>query len=370
MQDNKTYPPSKYIKDFLDQRNWTQNDLALILGWQPQDVSNLMNRRKKFTAEVAQQLADTFNNLPEFWMQVEGEYWTNIETKIALLQVSSSETIKKRSELLTNFPTKEMQKRGWVSKTDDLEQLALEINKLMARGQKVEDSTAFKRTVKEQDLNVAEKLWLYRAIALAEILPVEKYDDKKLDSLFSLLRKAAKSSKAVHKVAELLQRYGIRFIVVQPLKNAKIDGAAFWLDENSPVIALSIRFDNIGSFWFALFHELIHIKYRDGFSLDNLQNSPTDEIEKRANKEAANYLVPSDEIVKFIKKISPYFSKAAINSFATQLQIHPGIIVGQLQHRKEIGYETHKDSAVPVRELATMTAFTDGWEKPVPQIKN
>lgn len=370
MQDNKTYPPSKYIKDYLEARNWTQNDLALILGWQPQDVSSLMGRKKKFTAEVAQQLADTFGNSAEFWMEIEGRYWTNIESKIALLQVSPNEAIKKRSELLTNYPTKEMQKRGWLSKTDNLEELSLEIDRLMSRGEKIEKATSFKRTIKEQDLNPAEKFWLYRAISLAELLPVEKYDEKKIDSLISLLKKAAKSSKAVHKAAELLQRYGIRFVVVQPLKNAKIDGAAFWLDENSPVIALSIRFDNIGSFWFALFHELIHIKYRDSFSLDNLQDAPTDEIEKRANNEAANNLILSDKLEKFIRSVAPYYSKAAINQFATELQVHPGIVVGQLQHRKELGYDKLKDCCVPVRELATMTAFTDGWGHPVPQVKN
>ncbi len=106
MQDNKTYPPSKYIKEFLGKRNWTQNDLALILGWQPQDVSNLIYRKKKFTAEVAQQLADAFDNSPEFWMEIEGNYWTAVESRIELLQVSPNESIKRRRNLLLDFPTK------------------------------------------------------------------------------------------------------------------------------------------------------------------------------------------------------------------------------------------------------------------------
>jgi HTH-type transcriptional regulator/antitoxin HigA len=204
---------------------------------------------------------------------------------------------------------------------------------------------------------------------LAEMLPVEKYDEKRIDSLLRLLRKAAKSSQAVHKVAELLQRYGIRFVVNEKLKNAQIDGAAFWLNENSPVVGLSLRFNNIGSFWFALMHELVHIKYRDRFSLDDLQNSPRNESEDRANNEAAEILVPQDELTWFIKNTAPYFSKAKINSFANKLEIHPGIIVGQLQKRGAIGYNSHHDAMVAVRERATITAFTDGWGNPVPQIR-
>jgi HTH-type transcriptional regulator / antitoxin HigA len=370
VQDNKTYPPSKYIKDFLDERNWTQNDLALILGWQPQDVSSLMNRKKKFTAEVAQQLADAFNNSPEFWMDIEGNYWTAVESRIALLQVSPNDDIKRRSKLFTNFPTKELQKRGWISKTDNIEELAPQIEDLINRGEKLQSVASFKRTTKDEKLNIPESLWLGRTMQLAEMLPIEKYDEKRLDSLFRLLRKAAKSSQAVHKVAELLQRYGIRFVINEKLKNAQIDGAAFWLDDNSPVVALSLRFNNIGSFWFALMHELTHIKYRDRFSLDDLQNSPRNEIEDRANNEAAEILVPQVELNWFIKSTAPYFSKAKINNFATKLEIHPGIIVGQLQKRGVIGYNAHHDAMVGVRELATVTAFTDGWGHPVPQVKN
>lgn len=369
MQDNKTYPPSKYIKDFLDERNWTQSDLALILGWQPQDVSNLMNRKKKFTAEVAQQLADAFDNSPEFWMDVEGNYWTAVESRIELLQVSSSNDIKRRRDLFSTYPTKEAQQRGWVSKADGIDKVAPEIEALIERGKKLQGATLFKRTMTDEVLNIPENLWLGRSMVLAELLPVEKYDETRLPALFKMLRKAAKSSQAVHKVAELLQRYGIRFVINQKLKNASIDGAAFWLDENSPVVALSLRFNNIGSFWFALIHELIHIKYRDTFSLDDLENSPMTLMELRANQEAADLLVPQIEMERFIKNTAPYYSKAKINSFATKLEIHPGIIVGQLQKRGEIGYNTHHEAMVAVRDLVTVTAFTDGWGHPVPQIR-
>jgi HTH-type transcriptional regulator/antitoxin HigA len=90
-------------------------------------------------------------------------------------------------------------------------------------------------------------------------------------------------------------------------------------------------------------------------------------FEHRANLEAQEALVPQTALVRFIKTYKPYFSTTRINNLATELEIHPGVIVGQLQHRKEVGYNTHREAMVKVRELVTLTAFTDGWGHPLPQ---
>ncbi|MFT5093639.1 MAG: hypothetical protein ACI93T_002468, partial [Porticoccaceae bacterium] len=39
----------------------------------------------------------------------------------------------------------------------------------------------------------------------------------------------------------------------------------------------------------------------------------------------------------------------------------PGIIVGQLQYRKAISYSHSREMLVPVRDLVTNVAITDGW---------
>ena len=62
--------------------------------------------------------------------------------------------------------------------------------------------------------------------------------------------------------------YGIRFIVVEPLPGIKVDGVALWLDNESPVIGVSVRFDRIDAFWFTLMHEFSHIYHGDALSFD------------------------------------------------------------------------------------------------------
>lgn len=363
-EKEQIFPPSLYVKKEMQKRGLTQADIAVITGRYPSEVSNYLSK-EKITPKFAKELALILGNTPEYWLSLESKYRLSLEEE-------PSQEAYKRNSFLQDYPLKEMQKRGWITNTDNFDELEPELKKLFEQNdndQNLESTALFKRTIQQQNLNTAEKAWLYRARQLAKMLPVEPYVESRLDSLFSLLKRITKSSRAVHKIAELLQRYGIRFVVIEPLPTAKIDGAAFWLDDKSPVVALSLRFDNIGSVWFALIHELIHIKYRDNFSLDNLQDSPVNEIENRANREASEFLVEKGAMEMFIRTTKPYYSKASINNLATKLQIHPGIIVGQLQKREEIGWQTHHESLVKVRELITMTAFTDGWGHPVPLAK-
>lgn len=359
----KVFPPSKFIKDELTSRGWTQGDLAAILGRSPNDISQALSK-DKISVEFAKELAAVFGNTPEYWLGLENKFRLSVTPEV-------DETIIKRSELFKTYPLKEMQKRGWIREANSIENLEPELITFFEvdnQDTDFESKVSFKRTIKESSLNPAEKAWLYRAKHLAKALPVIDYDETLIDKLIAQIRRfAAKSSSAI-KVPELLGNYGVRLVVIEPLPLAKIDGAAFWLNR-APVVAMSLRFDNIGSFYFALLHELIHIKYKDRFSFDDLESETNDESEIRANNEAADLLVPKQKLENFIKMHTPYYSEARINNLATQLKVHPGVIVGQLQHRKEIAYGTHNKLSVKIRDLVTTTAFTDGWGQPVPQVK-
>ncbi|MFX8692489.1 hypothetical protein ABTM44_18400, partial [Acinetobacter baumannii] len=65
-------------------------------------------------------------------------------------------------------------------------------------------------------------------------------------------------------VPRLLQEAGVRFVIVEGLPGSKIDGVCFWLDDKSPVIGMSLRFDRIDNFWFVLRHECAHVLHGHG----------------------------------------------------------------------------------------------------------
>jgi HTH-type transcriptional regulator / antitoxin HigA len=363
-RSQRVFPVGKFIKDELLRRGWTQADLAYVMGRKPAEISSLMVGRRQLSPELAQELGVVLGR--------GAEYWLGIDTVYRLSQTDYvDEAVVLRSELFS-FPIKEMQKRRWIAETLDPQELRVELERFFLdddlESSELPFATSFKRTVKESSLNKAEKAWLARARQLAQACPVAAFDHVEIPKLKVELRRLAAKTQAAQRVPAFLTGAGIRFVIVEPLPNVKIDGAAFWLNDESPVIAMSLRFDNMGSFWYALMHEVDHIEYKDAFSFDDLQTKPVSEVEKRASLNAANSLVPQHELEEFIKACAPRYSEARINNLATRLQIHPGIIVGQLQHRHEISYAAHRKLMTKIRDFVTQFAFTDGWGQPIPQL--
>ncbi len=157
---------------------------------------------------------------------------------------------------------------------------------------------------------------------------------------------------------------GIRLVLLQHLAKTKIEGVAFWLDDTSPVIVLSLRYDRIDNFWFNLFHELVHIKRRDASPIDTdaeMSGTQLPPMEVTANIEAANYLVPDDKMDSFIRRVKPLYYQTRVIQFAQSLGVHPGIVVGQLHNRKELQPSQLRKLLFPVRAHLLGQTITDGW---------
>ena len=176
----------------------------------------------------------------------------------------------------------------------------------------------------------------------------------------------------VRHVPRLLADSGIKFLLIRNLPNTKIDGASFWVREQSPVIALSMRYDRIDWFWYTLMHELGHIYHRDD-SLDveiypNNSGAENDKpaSEKVADEFAANSLVPPGQLDSFISRVGPFYSKRRIEGFAKRVQVHPGIVVGQLHYKGEVDYSNNRNLLARVRDVIMPSSLSDGWDNPLP----
>jgi Zn-dependent peptidase ImmA (M78 family) len=62
--------------------------------------------------------------------------------------------------------------------------------------------------------------------------------------------------------------------------------------------------------------------------------TPQEEVE--ANEWASNFLIPESELTRFIIRFT--YRDDEVISFAQEQGIAPGIVVGQLQHRKVLRY--------------------------------
>jgi len=360
--------PGKILREKLQERGWTQDQLSSITGYGKQAISLIANEKNGVSADMAKALAAAFGNTPEEWLSWDSQYrLSNSDAEVG--------DIERRARLHSLAPIRDMQRRGWITASDDLEKLETDLKKFFSVESLDGDvmfPVATHRTAKLPYLNPAEKAWCFRARKMAGVLPVPQFQPERLNQAEKELRKLAAYPKEARHLTELLASYGIRFVVVEPLPGVKIDGAAFWLDATSPVIALSVRFDRVDAFWFTLMHEFAHIKHGDALSVDSDLIDGTigiavtlveDEAEKRASDAATHALIPTQELQSFISRVGPLYSKERIIQFAHKVKIHPGIIVGQLQHRNEIGYSSNREMLAKIRSAVIETALTDGWNR-------
>src|SRR5262249_46467285 len=110
----------------------------------------------------------------------------------------------------------------------------------------------------------AQLVWINRVRQIASEMMVGRYTQLSGRSAIRKCSELLLAASEVRKVPRILSESGIRFVVVESLSSARIDGVCFWLDDQSPVIGMSLRFDRIDNFWFVLRHELEHLIQNHG----------------------------------------------------------------------------------------------------------
>jgi len=368
--DNAPVHPGRILKQKLAEKGWSQGELAAILGVSRQTVYLILAGKANVSKEMAAKLAAAFGNPAAEWLK-----WDSLHK----LSVSETDVsgVGKMARLYGVAPVREMQRRGWLNLTTDPTEIESELKRFFGVESLDADivfPVATKRTTTLGNLNVAEKVWCFRARQLAQSMIVAPFQSERLAALGKKLRQLAAYPKEARHLSRLLSEYGIRFIVIEPLPGVKIDGAAFWLADNEPAIAISLRHDRMDGFWFTVMHEYAHIRAGDAISVDTdlvdemrgiAVSLVEDESERLANDRAADVLVPKTELWSFISRVGPYYSRERVIQFAHTMKIHPGIIVGQLQYRKELGYSALRELLPKIRETVIGTALTDGWNQTI-----
>jgi HTH-type transcriptional regulator/antitoxin HigA len=361
----EAFAPGGYIAEELEARGWSQLDLADILGRPPQAVNEIIKGKRAITPETAKGLADAFGTSAQVWMNLQSAY------DLATMRQSENNTVSRKAELYKYAPVGEMQKRGWIEKSSNFDVVEAQVLRFLDVG-KVGDPiklAAAARKSTDGELTPPQKAWLIRAKRLAKTVQVTgRFSAKSLRVALDALSTLKADPEEARKVPRVLSEAGIRFLVVAPLSNSKIDGVCFWLSESEPVVVLSFRYDRIDWFWHTLMHELGHVLNGDGKTAPTLDVQlvgsdavePKSNVDKKADAFGVSFLVDQTELQEFIAK-TPVYSRLKILGFARRLNVHPGIVVGQLQYRKQVPYQNFRPLICSIRNVVIANAITDGW---------
>ena len=370
----KAFPPGDFIKEELEARGWTQQSLAEIMGRQTSVVSAIVNGKRGVSLDIANELSAALGTSPEYWMNLEKSYQQFARSR-------SEDSVARRARLFELAPVKEMIKRNWIPPSNDWAVIEggllafLGIKSVNERPK--EFAPAAKKSTPYEFATPAQAAWLIRAKKLARGIQAARFSDDLFWDAMKTIRKLLENPEDIRQIPKVLADGGIRFLVVENIAHAKMDGACFWLDAQSPVIAMGIRYDRIDNFWYVLTHEAGHVANRDGLNSDpawdaNLVGEDATPFEqksdgeKRADLFAQQTLIDQAALENWVARTSPLYSKVKIMAFARMNHVHPAIVLGQLQHRKEVDWSHSREMLVKIRHIVTPVSLTDGFGNTLP----
>lgn len=356
----------------LKERGWSKRTLAIISGMDEFIISKTTSNVRKVDAETAIIFEEVFGVPAERFLALQKAY----DLAVARIESKPNPQRQMRAELIGKLPISAMIKRGWLDadSVKDIDRVEASLLRFFGAN-RLEDIETLPHASKKTEVSIeatpAQLAWLYRVKTLASEMLVGRYSPESVTLAINKIKSLIHSAEELRKVPRILAQAGIRFVIVEALPSTKIDGVCFWLDERSPVIGMSMRFDRIDNFVFVLRHELEHVRNRDGLKemlLDVDINSGeamqvTQELiqqEERANAAASEFCVPKKMMDAFISRKAPVYAKRDIIGLARMLKVHAGLVAGQLQFRTQ-KYHLARDQLVPVRSIVTPNAVTDGW---------
>jgi HTH-type transcriptional regulator/antitoxin HigA len=361
--------PGHYLKEEMEERGWIQRDLAFVLGCPEQAVNLILSGKRGISPEMAKALGNAFD--------IDPDTFANLQKAYDMAHAGDPDPgVMVRAKMQNKYPVREMIMRGWIEPSDAA-MLETQLEKFFEVPSADEipylNFAAYgkKSRYEEKEVPPIELAWLFRVKQLAKSMSVPKYSENALRKALSDLQSLLYAPEEARHVPRILTECGVRFVVVEKLPQAEIDGVCFWL-EGSPVIGMSTRRDKIDNFWFVLRHEIEHALQKHGqatneemidWKLEGVRASTSSALrieERVANAAAANFCVPTEKLDSFMVRKRPFYYERDVINLARTLGRHPGLVVGQMQFRME-RYDYLARHLAKVRQFVLPGAISDGW---------
>ncbi len=340
-------PPGESILDIAEERGWTQAELAQRLGYSEKHMSQLINGKVPLTVDAAQRLERVVGSTMDFWLALEANYQKH------KARLEAAERHAGWVPWLEELPLKELMACEAIPKLrlDNKHKPGLVEACLRFFGVATPDEwrshyggmqVAFRRSRAEQSDVGAISAWLRLGEQQAEKLDGPKYDKARFEKALHTIRGLTSELPEVFEpqMRKLLHEAGVLLVLVPAIPRAHVSGVARWLSPTRPLIQLSLYGKTNDKFWFSFFHEAAHIllhanskEEKKSIFLDDPNAAHTDDPrEHEANQWSGNSLIPS----QYVQSLASLRTKAAVIDFAQRIGVHPGIVVGRLQHDKLI----------------------------------
>lgn len=343
----KKFGPGYFIREQMDIRGWTQEELAEILGLSTKHLSSILQDKQSLSIENAKKLSSAFNISPQYWLNIDNDYRLWLEQK----KKTNTSVVEAKSIIYSHMPVRDMMKKGWIKKTRDIKELTNDVIEFWGIKeldfQFLEESVVplCKKSEAYNQFNASyAATWFQMARKYSEGIQVPAYNKKTLEVLYKNIADYTTKDNGISLFLNDLHKCGVKFFVLPHLEKTYLDGAAF-LHKGNPVVVYTARYKRIDNFWFTVAHEIAHVlkhlNDKTPFVLDNLREKTNNKQEQEANDLASKQL-KHKEILKFTEPYFNYLTAGKIEECSRVVNIHPAIIIGALAFNEKISFRNQK----------------------------
>jgi addiction module HigA family antidote len=326
-------PPGELLAEELEARGMTQKELAERTGRPEQKISEIINGKKSITQDTALELEKVLGISAEFWVNLEASYQL---TKARLREKSELE---RQEDWLDFFPLQELRARGYIPRSRNKRETVGALLKFFGvasfpalRQRQEAFIQEYRITPKSRVSEGALWAWLRVGAMQARQIETAPYNQSRFLNVLSDIRSLTTERAQVFfpRMIELCASTGVAFVIVKQFPKSGANGVVRWLSADKAMIQLSTKRGWTDIFWFTFFHEAKHVldrQKRRAF-VNGINDDP--EAEATADRFAQDMLIPTDEWSRFV--VPRAWSSLRVRELAQLVGIHPGIVVGRLQH--------------------------------------
>jgi plasmid maintenance system antidote protein VapI len=316
-------------------------ELARRCGRSAKLVVEILSGKAPIEPETAMQLERVLDMDASVWLKMEAAY------RLHLARAEEAESFTEVREFVKRFPVTELVHRGLMPAPTNEQDTARGLLRFFGAGSFAAfhdryinelQTTSFRHSPSFKSEVEPLFAWLRAGEIEAEKTKVAIFNRSSFMSVLGKIRRMTNEDPKTFlpRMKDECAKSGVIFLLVPPFKGLRLSGIARWLAPSKGIIQQTLRHKTNDHFWFTFFHESAHLLFhsKKGLFIDG-ENLPGDvKEEAEANAWAANFLVPQQELERFIHRGS--IGANEVIEFAQSVAIAPGIVVGRLQKRQVI----------------------------------
>ena len=326
-------PPGDTILDLLEEKDWTQTELATRTGFTRKHVNELVSGKATLLPETALKLESTVGGSAQFWLTREAQY------REALARSEAETVFGQQSAWLAELPVADMARLGWVKRAKTESRQVAEclqyfgVASVAAWRERYEQPlAAFRASGKLACSPGATAAWLRQGEREAENVVCKPFDERGFRGVLGTLRgltRQTDSAVFAPRLTALCAAHGIAVVFVPTPRRCPASGATRWLSPDKALLQLSLRYKTNDHLWFTVFHEAGHLLLH-GKRLLFIEGTASVSVEHEAEADefARDLLIPP-AAAKALPRLRR--SHADVRAFAERVGVAPGIVVGRMQ---------------------------------------